>query len=199
MITLMALVTMVAAAQEFVVKSGSLKTLLQDDKKVALKIDFSKAKMANLSSKELTETLMMDHLKTNDSYMFEHWKEHADECHEFFRERWNDDKATSKIIDEDDDDAVDFNINIKFDYIDFGNGVASVWGLSKKSGGVIMRGTIDFTDAKGQNVCTLEVNDYRGQSTRVMDMKMPTFGRRLALFHKSLAKDILNFAKKQKR
>jgi len=195
---LLALMTVGVAAQEFELKSGSLQRVLQKDKKAALTIDFSKAKMADLSKKELTETLMMDHLKANDSYTFEHWKEHADECHEFFSERWNDEKGAPKIVDEDSDDATDMTITIKFDYIDFGSTAASLWGWSKKAGGVIMRGTVTFADASGQSVCEVSVNDYRGQSNRGIDMKMPTFGRRMALFHKSLAKDIFNFAKKQK-
>lgn len=196
---LMALVTMGVSAQVFVVKSGSLQPLLQNDKKAALKIDFSKAKIANLSKDELTETLMMDHLKTNDSFTFENWKQHADECYDFFRERWNEEKTSSKIIEAGNHAKVDFNITINFDYIDFGNAAASIWGLSKKAGGVIMRGTVVFTDANGREVCTLDVNDYRGQAMRSMDMKLPTFGRRLALFHKSMAKEILDFAKKQKK
>ena len=196
MMALMALVAMSVNAQALVVKSGNLATMLQKDKTAALKIDFSKAKMANLSKKELKETLFMDFLKESDPETYQIWDKHAKECYVFFAERWNDDKASAKI---DDDKSADYTINVKFDYIDIGNGAAATWSWSRKSGGVMMRGTIQVTDANGSDVCTVDVNDFRGNSTRGFDMKMPTFGRRMALFHKSLAKELLDLAKEQKK
>ena len=196
MMALMTLVAMSVNAQALVVKSGNLATMLQKDKTAALKIDFSKAKMANLSKKELKETLFMDFLKESDPETYQIWDKHAKECYDFFAERWNDDKASAKI---DDDKSADYTINVKFDYIDIGNGAAATWSWSRKSGGVMMRGTIQVTDANGSDVCTVDVNDFRGNSTRGFDMKMPTFGRRMALFHKSLAKELLDLAKEQKK
>ena len=196
MMALMALVAMSMNAQALVVKSGNLATMLQKDKTAALKIDFSKAKMANLSKKELKETLFMDFLKESDPETYQIWDKHAKECYDFFAERWNDDKASAKI---DDDKSADYTINVKFDYIDIGNGAAATWSWSRKSGGVMMRGTVQITDANGNDVCTVDVNDFRGNSTRGFDMKMPTFGRRMALFHKSLAKELLDLAKEQKK
>lgn len=196
MMALMALVAMSVNAQALVVKSGNLATMLQKDKTAALKIDFSKAKMANLSKKELKETLFMDFLKESDPETYQIWDKHAKECYDFFAERWNDDKASAKI---DDDKSADYTINVKFDYIDIGNGAAATWSWSRKSGGVMMRGTVQVTDANGSDVCTVDVNDFRGNSTRGFDMKMPTFGRRMALFHKSLAKELLDLAKEQKK
>ena len=196
MMALMALVAMSVNAQALVVKSGNLATMLQKDKTAALKIDFSKAKMANLSKKELKETLFMDFLKESDPETYQIWDKHAKECYDFFAERWNDDKASAKI---DDDKSADYTINVKFDYIDIGNGAAATWSWSRKSGGVMMRGTVQITDANGNDVCTVDVNDFRGNSTRGFDMKMPTFGRRMALFHKSLAKELLDLAKEQKK
>ena len=193
---LMTLVAMSVNAQALVVKSGNLATMLQKDKTAALKIDFSKAKMANLSKKELKETLFMDFLKESDPETYQIWDKHAKECYDFFAERWNDDKASAKI---DDDKSADYTINVKFDYIDIGNGAAATWSWSRKSGGVMMRGTVQVTDANGNDVCTVDVNDFRGNSTRGFDMKMPTFGRRMALFHKSLAKELLDLAKEQKK
>ena len=193
---LMTLVAMSVNAQALVVKSGNLATMLQKDKTAALKIDFSKAKMANLSKKELKETLFMDFLKESDPETYQIWDKHAKECYDFFAERWNDDKASAKI---DDDKTADYTINVKFDYIDIGNGTAATWSWSRKSGGVMMRGTVQVTDANGSDVCTVDVNDFRGNSTRGFDMKMPTFGRRMALFHKSLAKELLDLAKEQKK
>jgi hypothetical protein len=193
---LMTLVAMSVNAQALVVKSGNLATMLQKDKTAALKIDFSKAKMANLSKKELKETLFMDFLKESDPETYQIWDKHAKECYDFFAERWNDDKASAKI---DDDKSADYTINVKFDYIDIGNGAAATWSWSRKSGGVMMRCTVQITDANGNDVCTVDVNDFRGNSTRGFDMKMPTFGRRMALFHKSLAKELLDLAKEQKK
>jgi len=196
MMALMTLVAMSVNAQALVVKSGNLATMLQKDKTAALKIDFSKAKMANLSKKELKETLFMDFLKESDPETYQIWDKHAKECYDFFAERWNDDKASAKI---DNDKSADYTINVKFDYIDIGNGTAATWSWSRKSGGVMMRGTVQVTDANGSDVCTVDVNDFRGNSTRGFDMKMPTFGRRMALFHKSLAKELLDLAKEQKK
>ena len=132
MMALMALVAMSVNAQALVVKSGNLATMLQKDKTAALKIDFSKAKMANLSKKELKETLFMDFLKESDPETYQIWDKHAKECYDFFAERWNDDKASAKI---DDDKSADYTINVKFDYIDIGNGAAATWSWSRKSGG----------------------------------------------------------------
>ena len=39
----------------------------------------------------------------------------------------------------------------------------------------------------------MNVNRYRGASSRNLDIKIPTFHRRTVLFHKSLAKDLLEF------
>ena len=196
MMALMTLVAMSVNAQALVVKSGNLATMLKKDKTAALKIDFSKAKMANLSKKELKETLFMDFLKESDPETYQIWDKHAKECYDFFAERWNDDKESAKI---DDDTSADSTSNGKYDYIDIGNGAAATWSWSRKSGGVMMRGTVQVTDANGSDVCTVDVNDFRGNSTRGFDMKMPTFGRRMALFHKSLAKELLDLAKEQKK
>ena len=73
-----------------------------------------------------------------------------------------------------------------------------MWSWNRKSGGVIMRGNVEVVAADGTNVCTVEVNDFRGNATRGFDMKVPSFGRRMALFHKSLAKELFDLAKKEK-
>ena len=195
MTALVVLMTLSANAQALVVKSGSLKPLLQKDKTAALTIDFSKAKMAELSKKELTDKLMMDYLKAKDPTTYNIRDKHVQECHDFFEERWNDEKATAKI---DDDKKADYTINVKFDNIDFGSAGAALWSWNRKSGGVIMRGNVEVVAADGTNVCTVEVNDFRGNATRGFDMKVPSFGRRMALFHKSLAKELFDLAKKEK-
>ena len=192
---LAAVMTMAANAQVFVVESGNIVEVFQNDKTAKVKHDFSNAKLANLSDKKLTDDLFMEDLKTRDPGFYNAWDSHEKEFTQFFVDRWTEYKDALKMVTT--DEPTDYTLLIKFDYIDMGNVGAALWSLSKKSGGIMMRGTIELTDASGNNVCTVKVNDYRGMAVRGFDMKMPSFGRRLALFHKSLAKEFLDFAKKQ--
>ena len=73
-----------------------------------------------------------------------------------------------------------------------------MWSWGPKGGGVMMRGTVEVTNAAGKKVCVFEIEDFRGRSTRGLDMKLPSFGRRMALFHKTLAKEITDVAKDAK-
>ena len=188
--------TMAADAQVFVVESGNIGEVFQSDKTATVKHDFSTTKLANLSDKKLTDDLFLEHLKTKDPGVYNSWDSHQKEFSQFFIDRWNDYKGSLKMTA---DEPADYTLLIKFDYIDEGNVGAALWAMSKKTGGIMMRGTIELIDASGNKVFTVKVNDYRGMAVRGFDMKMPNFGRRLALFHKSLAKEFLDFAKKQSK
>lgn len=196
MVALMALMTMGLNAQVFVLESGDIGKVFQNDKKATVKTDLSKAKIANLSSNELTDNLFMEYLKQKDPDVYNEWDKHEKECFEFFTERWNDVKGALRM---DGDAQADYTLKIKFDYIDMGNVGAALWAMSRKAGGIMMRGTIELVDASGKSVCKVKVNDYQGQSVRGFDLKNPNFGRRMALFHKSLAREFLDFAKKKSK
>lgn len=195
MMVLMALLAVGMNAQKIELSSGDVSALMEKGKTATLDLDFSKAKLANLSSKELTDKMFMDDLKQESPDDYAKWDEYMEECHEFFRERWNDAKGFIEVVDK---GKADYVIHVKFDYIDKGNAGAAMWAWSKKGGGVMMRGTVDVTTASGNKVCSFKVNDFRGNSVRGFDMKFPTFGRRMALFHKSLAKEITDVAKRAK-
>jgi hypothetical protein len=175
------------------VKSGDVNVFVQSGKTATLKLDFSKAKIANLSKNELTDKLMRTHLEETDPVTAENWEsKHVPECRAFFIERWNEGKNCLKMVD---GTSGDYQVIVNIDYIDFGSGSAAVWGFGKKAGGAIIRGTLDVKDASGKTICTLDINDLRGMSQRTMDMKFPTFGRRMALLFKTVAKEVLDFVK----
>lgn len=193
---LMALMTMGVYAQDIRLKSGDVAPIMQKDKTATLDLDFSKAKLADLSKKELSDKKFLENMKKNAPEDYAKWDKYKEECYEFFMERWNDAKGFCEVIEK---GKADFVIHVKFDYIDTGNAGAAMWSWSAKGGGVIMRGTVVVTDAAGKKVCEFEVNDFQGRSVRAFDMKFPSFGRRMALFHKNLAKDITDIAKKAKK
>lgn len=195
MTVLTALMAVGMNAQEIQLSSGDVSALMEKGKTATLDLDFSKAKLANLSSKELSDQKFLDDLKKNSPEDYTKWDKYMEECHEFFKERWNDAKGFIEVVD---NGKADYVIRVKFDYIDKGNAGAAMWAWGKKGGGVIMRGTVDVSTASGKKVCSFKVNDFRGNSVRGFDMKFPTFGRRMALFHKSLAKEITDMAKRAK-
>ncbi len=195
MIALMALMVTGAYAQDIKLKSGDVSAIMQKDKKAMLDLDFSKAKLADLSQNKLTDTNFLKNMKENSSDDYEKWDKYKEECYEFFMDRWNDARGFCEVVEE---GKADYVIHVKYDYIDTGNAGAAIWSMSPKGGGVMMRGTIEVTDAAGKKVCTFDVNDFRGRSTRAFDMKFPSFGRRMALFHKSLAKEVTEVAKDAK-
>ena len=157
---LLAVMAMMAIAvqadeEEFVVTSGDFNVVRQPGKTGRLEVDFTKAKVGNLSTMEITDQTFMDYLAANDQKVFKKWSEYQEEAIETFMERWND--AKKKVIK-----------------------------LTKKD-------TPDYIIAAGNSVCKMNINRYRGFSTRGLDIKIPTFHRRTLLLHKSLAKDLLEF------
>ena len=192
---LVALFAFVAQAQEFSIISGDPSAFKQKGKTANVVFDYKEAKRADLSKKELGDVNIMDYLKENDQKVYNNWDKHMEECLEWFCDRWNNEKKTFvKAIEKGKGDYV---IKIHADYIDFGNVAAAMWNFNKHSGGVMMRGTFSIEDQDGNALCVVKLNDFRGQSNRTISMKYPTAGRRLALFHKGLAKDMLEFLSNQ--
>ena len=193
---LLAVMAMMAIAvqadeEEFVVTSGDFNVVRQPGKTGRLEVDFTKAKVGNLSTMEITDQTFMDYLAANDQKVFKKWSEYQEEAIETFMERWND--AKKKVIKLTKKDTPDYIIKINAAQLDPGNSGAATWSWNKRGGGIIISGTLEVIDAAGNSVCKMNINRYRGFSTRGLDIKIPTFHRRTVLFHKSLAKDLLEF------
>ena len=60
---LMALMTMGVYAQDIRLKSGDIAPIMQKDKTATLDLDFSKAKLADLSKKELSDKKFLENMK----------------------------------------------------------------------------------------------------------------------------------------
>ena len=193
---LLAVMAMMAIAvqadeEEFVVTSGDFNVVRQPGKTGRLEVDFTKAKVGNLSTMEITDQTFMDYLAANDQKVFKKWSEYQEEAIETFMERWND--AKKKVIKLTKNDTPDYIIKINAAQLDPGNSGAATWSWNKRGGGIIISGTLEVIDAAGNSVCKMNINRYRGFSTRGIDIKIPTFHRRTLLLHKSLAKDLLEF------
>lgn len=193
---LLAMMAMMAIAvqadeKEFVVTSGDFNVVRQPGKTGRLEVDFTKAKVGNLYTMEITDQTFMDYLAANDQKVFKKWSEYQEEAIETFMERWND--AKKKVIKLTKKDTPDYIIKINAAQLDPGNSGAATWSWNKRGGGIIISGTLEVLDAAGNSVCKMNINRYRGFSTRGLDIKIPTFHRRTLLLHKSLAKDLLEF------
>ena len=193
---LLAVMAMMAIAvqadeEEFVVTSGDFNVVRQPGKTGRLEVDFTKAKVGNLSTMEITDQSFIDYLEANDQKVFKKWSEYQEEGEETFMERWND--AKKKVIKLTKKDTPDYIIKINAAQLDPGNSGAATWSWNKRGGGIIISGTLEVIDAAGNSVCKMNINRYRGFSTRGLDIKIPTFHRRTLLLHKSLAKDLLEF------
>ena len=180
-----------ADEDEFVVTSGDFNVVRQPGKIGRLEVDFTQAKVGNLSTMEITDQTFMDYLAANDQKVFKKWSEYQEEAIETFMERWND--AKKKVIKLTKKDTPDYIIKINAAQLDPGNSGAATWSWNKRGGGIIISGTLEVIDAAGNSVCKMNINRYRGFSTRGLDIKIPTFHRRTLLLHKSLAKDLLEY------
>ena len=180
-----------ADEDEFVVTSGDFNVVRQPGKIGRLEVDFTQAKVGNLSTMEITDQTFIDYLKENDQKVYKKWNEYQEEAIETFMERWND--AKKKVIKLTKKDTPDYIIKINAAQLDPGNSGAATWSWNKRGGGIIISGTLEVIDASGNSLCKMNINRYRGFSTRGLDIKIPTFHRRTLLLHKSLAKDLLEF------
>ena len=193
LLAVMAMMTLAVQAdeEEFVVTSGDFKVVMQPGKIGRVEVDFTKAKVGNLSTMEITDQSFIDYLEANDQKVFKKWSEYQEEGEETFMDRWND--AKKKVIKLTKKGTPDYIIKINATRLDPGNSGAATWSWNKRDGGIIISGTLEVIDAAGNSVCKMNINRYRGFSTRGLDIKIPTFHRRTVLFHKSLAKDLLEF------
>ena len=106
------------------------------------------------------------------------------------------DKEKKKNLTVVDGGQADYRIIIKASKFSTGNSGAAYWSMSKRDGGIIISGDLTILDASGKTVCKVDLIDYRGASSKTMDFKVPNFTRRMKMFHKSFAKDLLEDIKK---
>ena len=192
---LVALFSLVAQAQKFSIISGDPSAFKQKGKTANVVLDYKDAKLADLSKNVLKDENLMDYLKEKDMDFYQEWDTHMKECREFFCNRWNKEKKTFVNVLE--EGKGDYVIKVHADYIDLGNGAAAAWAFNRHSGGMMIKGTFSIEDQDGNTLCVVNLDNYRGQSARGVEFKFPSIGRRLALFHKGLAKDMLEFLSKQ--
>lgn len=175
--------------QEFEVIAGDFNIVKQPGKTGTVEFDYDNAKVGNLRTMSITSETIVAYLQNNDQKAFRKWEDIKEEGKEMFIKRWNEDKSKCiKLIEQGD---ADYQIKIKADLIDTGNSGSAAWSFNKRDGGLVISGTLEVLDASGNSVCKMKINRYRGAATRSVDFKMPTFSRRVILFHKSLAKDLL--------
>lgn len=98
LLAVMAMMTLAVQAdeEEFVVTSGDFKVVMQPGKIGRVEVDFTKAKVGNLSTMEITDQSFIDYLEANDQKVFKKWSEYQEEGEETFMDRWND--AKKKVI-----------------------------------------------------------------------------------------------------
>ena len=148
---LLAVMAMMAIAvqadeEEFVVTSGDFNVVRQPGKTGRLEVDFTKAKVGNLSTMEITDQTFMDYLAANDQKVFKKWSEYQEEAIETFMERWND--AKKKVIKLTKKDTPDYIIKINAAQLDPGNSGAATWSWNKRGGGIIISGTLEVIDTE---------------------------------------------------
>ncbi len=175
--------------QEFEVTEGDFNVVKQKGKTGSVTFDYDHARMGNLRTKTIDKETVVEYLQKNDEKSFRKWDDFKQEGKEMFIKRWNEEK--SKCIKLTEKGDADYQIIIKADLFDAGNSGSATWSWSKRDGGIVISGTLEVLDASGKSVCKMKINRYRGASSRNVDLKAPTFHRRFVLFHKSLAKDLL--------
>ena len=190
MMTMMVVVSITAAFaddDEFKVVEGSFVDVVRQPGKTAtVEFDYLNATIAD---KEQSGRTLKKWLQDEDPEVFGKWDKHMADAKKFFTKRWNEEKKQNlQIVD---DGKADYRILVKATKFSTGNAGAAYWSISKRDGGIIISGELVIKDASGKTVCKVDLIDYRGASSRTFDLKMPNFTRRMQMFHKSFAKDLL--------
>lgn len=190
MMTMMVVFSVTAAFaddDEFKVVEGSFVDVVRQPGKTAtVEFDYLNATIAD---KEQSGRTLKKWLQDEDPEVFGKWDEHMADAKKFFTKRWNEEKKQNlQIVD---NGQADYRILVKATKFSTGNAGAAYWSISKRDGGIIISGELVIKDASGKTVCKVDLIDYRGASSRTFDLKMPNFTRRMQMFHKSFAKDLL--------
>jgi len=195
MMTMMVVLAVTAAFaddDEFKVVEGSfVEVVRQPGKTATVEFDYLNATIAD---KEQSGRTLEKWLQDEDPKVYGKWDKHMKDAKEYFTNRWNEEKKQNlQIVD---NGNADYRILVKATKFSTGNAGAAYWSMSKRDGGIIISGELVIKDASGKTVCKVDLIDYRGASSRTLDLKMPNFTRRMQMFHKSLAKDLLEDIKK---
>ena len=195
MMTMMVVLSVTAAFaddDEFKVVEGSFVDVVRQPGKTAtVEFDYLNATIAD---KEQSGRTLEKWLQDEDPKVYGKWDKHMKDAKEYFTNRWNEEKKQNlQIVD---NGNADYRILVKATKFSTGNAGAAYWSMSKRDGGIIISGELVIKDASGKTVCKVDLIDYRGASSRTLDLKMPNFTRRMQMFHKSLAKDLLEDIKK---
>ena len=190
MMTMMVVVSITAAFaddDEFKVVEGSFVDVVRQPGKTAtVEFDYLNATIAD---KEQSGRTLKKWLQDEDPEVFGKWDKHMADAKKFFTKRWNEEKKQNlQIVD---NGQADYRILVKATKFSTGNAGAAYWSMSKRDGGIIISGELVIKDVSGKTVCKVDLIDYRGASSRTFDLKMPNFTRRMQMFHKSFAKDLL--------
>jgi hypothetical protein len=191
MMAMMAVCAVTAAFaddDEFKVVEGSFVDVVRQRGKTAtVEFDYLDATIAD---RENSGRTLKQWLQDEDPKVLAKWDKHMEDAEEYFRERWNDEsKKNIKIVK---DGNPDYRIFVKATKFSTGNSGAAYWSFSKRDGGIIISGDLRIVETStGNTVCKINLIDYRGASSRNLDFKFPTFNRRMQMFHKSFAKDLL--------
>ena len=190
MMTMMVVFSVAAAFaddDEFKVVEGSFVDVVRQPGKTAtVEFDYLNATIAD---KEQSGRTLKKWLQDEDPEVFGKWDKHMADAKKFFTKRWNEEKKQNLHIV--DNGQADYRILVKATKFSTGNAGAAYWSMSKRDGGIIISGELVIKDASGKTVCKVDLIDYRGASSRTFDLKMPNFTRRMQMFHKSFAKDLL--------
>jgi len=168
------------------VVSGDGKCLLQKDKTMSLNIDYNNAMFEGVTKDEY----FAKRTEKNSNYATD-FDAQSVESKQWFVKEWNGKSKASKIQES---GNTDYTMNMKLSSVDLGSSAAANFGtwFNKRVGGMILSGTIDVVDnATGQVVCQIRLEQVRLTSTRSMDFKYSSEGRRRCLGMKDLAKRIL--------
>lgn len=172
----------------FIVTEGDIQVLKQKGKTGTVEFDYDQAKVGNLSTMEISNETILEFLAKNDQKASRKWGDYLEEGEETFIKRWNDEKKRCiKLIEK---GPADYKIKVKADYFDVGSPGAATWSWNRRDGGIMISGTLEVLDANGTSVCKMKINRYRGRASRPFDFAAP-FSRRMELFHKGLARDLL--------
>ena len=190
MMTMMVVFSVAAAFaddDEFKVVEGSFVDVVRQPGKTAtVEFDYLNATIVD---KEQSGRTLKKWLQDEDPEIFGKWDKHMADAKKFFTKRWNEEKKQNlQIVD---NGQADYRILVKATKFSTGNAGAAYWSMSKRDGGIIISGELVIKDASGKTVCKVDLIDYRGASSRTFDLKMPNFTRRMQMFHKSFAKDLL--------
>ena len=192
MIVVLSVTAAFADDDEFKVVEGSFVDVVrQPDKTATVEFDYLNATIAD---KENSGRTLKKWLQDEDPKVFGKWDKHMADAKKYFTNRWNEEaKQNLKIVD---NGNADYRILVKATKFSTGNAGAAYWSMSKRDGGIIISGELVIKDDSGKTVCRVNLIDYRGASSRTFDLKMPNFTRRMQMFHKSFAKDLLEDIKK---